>query len=215
MTKIKICGITSAETAEFAIKAGADFIGLVFFKASPRNISLTQAADIVSVINGRAASVVVLVNPDDFLLAEIFASIKPDYVQLHGAESAFRCAEIKAKYGTKIIKAIKIKEASDIRAADEYSEVADFILLDADTKDESMPGGKGVRFNWQYLDSVKPKLQFFLAGGINAHNVKDAISAASPFAVDVSSGVELTPGIKCHDKIAEFVKIVSAALPAS
>jgi len=205
MTKIKICGITNHETAEFAVQAGADFIGLVFFKASPRNISLKQAADIISVINARAASVTVMVNPDDSLLADVFAVIKPDYVQLHGTESAFRCAEIKAKYGTKIIKAIKIKIAEDIYAADEYADVADYVLLDADTKDASMPGGKGMLFDWKYLANIRPKLPFFLAGGINADNVSTAISIANPFGVDVSSGVESVAGIKSHDKISEFI----------
>jgi len=206
MTKVKICGLREAETLKAAIEAGADFLGFVFYPPSPRHISAEDAAKLVADVPGHVKTVGLFVDPEDELLESALNRIKIDVVQLHGDETKQRAAEIKKKFGVKIIKAIRIGSEADIKAADYYSGIAYYIMFDAKTENPALPGGCGQSFNWALLENYDPGMTWFLAGGLTPENVGKALSVLKPDVVDVSSGVESAPGKKDADKIRAFIK---------
>ncbi len=206
--KVKICGIKDAETAIFAAEKGADFIGLVFFEKSPRNISIQQAVIIKeSLKNYNSKIVAVTVDASDEFLQNI-KILNPDFIQLHGKETPERVSEISKKFGYKIIKAISISSAEDLKIADNYSKISDYILLDAKApKGSDLPGGNAISFDWKILKNFTPNYKYFLSGGLNCENVSLAKSVAKPFALDVSSGVEKSFGEKDLTKIEKFLSL--------
>ncbi len=166
--EVKICGLSTIETVDAAIDAGADMIGLVFFPRSPRNVSLEQAAALAARARGKARIVTLVVDADDALLKEIVARVDPDLIQAHGSESPERIAEIGQLTATPVIKAIRVKDAADIAAAADYSSVASLILYDAkapETLGSALPGGTGHAFDWELLDGGR-RPAFMLAGGL-------------------------------------------------
>ncbi len=194
MVKVKICGLSTPETMDAALGAGADFVGLVFYAKSPRNVSLEQAAILADRARGRAKIVALVVDADDAALSAINTGVKPDYFQAHGSETPKRVSEIVVLTGKPVIKAIKVAEPADIATAAEYAGNAAFILYDAkapETLANALPGGNGIAFDWQLLAKAK---DFMLSGGLNPENVAQAIAATSAPMVDVSSGVESAPG---------------------
>jgi phosphoribosylanthranilate isomerase len=210
--KTKICGIKTPEVLEAAIAGGADYIGLVFFGPSPRNISIPDAARLAKAARGKAAIVALVVDADDAQLIEIAKAVRPDFLQLHGHESAARVDSIKRRAGASIIKAIAVETAADAARSLDYVGVADMILFDAKApKDATLPGGNGTAFDWQALDGVRGKFEFMLSGGLTADNVADAIRQSGAHAVDVSSGVESAPGVKDAELIRRFLQAVKAA----
>ncbi len=204
---IKICGVKTIEVAQAAIEGGATHIGFIFFRRSPRNITPAKAAEIASHIKNKIKTVVVTVNADDELLNEITSLFSPDYIQLHGSETPERAREIKRKFGLKIIKAISVREQKDIFAADEFKDIADHILFDAKPNaDSKLPGGNAISFDWKILSRFKPEYEYILSGGLTSENVKTAIKLTGTRFVDVSSGVESSPGNKDISMVKSFIE---------
>jgi len=205
--QVKICGLTSREAAEAALKAGADLCGLVFFPASPRHLSLDQARNLASVLRGRGKIVTLMVDPTDAQVDEVVTAISPDLVQLHGKETPGRVAQIGGQARRPIIKALAVADSADIAAAHAYEDVADFLLFDAKAyPNATRPGGLGAAFDWQLLAGRIFKRPWGLAGGLTPDNIARAIRIAGPNFVDASSGVEDAPGKKSAEKIAAFVR---------
>ena len=204
--KIKICGLSTAETLNVALDAGADMVGFVFFEPSPRHLSYEQAAALAEQARGRAEIVALSVDADDARLAEIERHVRPDWLQFHGTEAPERLAEIGARFAARRIKAIKVSQSGDLAAAQGYIDVADMLLYDAKApKGAVLPGGNGLMFDWTLLEAAPRTRPMMLSGGLSAENVADAIAIAAPDAVDVSSGVERAPGVKDADKIRRFI----------
>lgn len=216
MSLIKICGLSTPETLEAALAAGADMVGFVFFEKSPRHIGYDQAAELGVQAAGRARKIALTVDADDTRLDAIVAALKPDGLQLHGKESPERVAAVKARYGLMTCKVIGVSDAADIEQAPLYRNVADWLLLDAKPpRDATRPGGNGVSFDWTLLDHLDRTLPFMLSGGLDPANVAEAIRISVPDGVDVSSGVEDRPGVKNPDKIRAFVATARHAYAAA
>lgn len=216
--RVKICGLTTAETLRAAVEAGADFVGLVAYPRSPRAVSPLRAAALLEetgVARSRSVKVVaVTVDPDDALLKGIADWIAPDFIQLHGAETPERAAEVRAITGAGIIKCTSVSSAADVAAASAWNEAADYLMFDARTPEgSSLPGGMGVSFDWSILAGRAFAKPWFLAGGLNAGNVGQALTQSGAPMVDVSSGVERAPGVKEPALITAFVEAVRAASP--
>lgn len=202
--KIKICGITEAAGLEAAIAARADYAGLVFHAASPRHLALGAAAGLATQARGRIAVVALLVDPADDALAEVVAAVRPDIVQLHGAETPERVAAVRSRLGLPVWKAHPVAGPDDLDRARQWQGVADLVLLDAKTPKGALPGGMGLRFDWQMLAGRRLPFAWGLAGGLDPANVAEAIALTAAPLVDTSSGVERAPGVKNADLIAAF-----------
>jgi phosphoribosylanthranilate isomerase len=210
---VKICGLNSPAAADAAVRAGAEFGGLVFFAKSPRVLSIEAAAPLAARMRGRLKLAALVVDADDALLERIAADVKPDLFQLHGQESVARAAAIKARFGIPLIKAFAIAEPTDVAKAAAYDDVADFFLFDTPpAAGATRPGGYGVAFDWRMLAGRRFNRPWFLAGGLNPGNVARAIAASGAEMVDVSSGVESAPGVKSESLIGDF--IAAARMPA-
>lgn len=211
-TQVKICGVTNDEAVDAALDGGADFIGLVFFPRSPRHVDIPTALKLADRARGQAKIVALFVDPDDRALDNIVDKVQPDYVQLHGDESGPRVREIKQRLHLPVIKAIRVGTAVDAARALRYNESADLILFDSHpAKGAHLPGGNGHAFDWHALDEVKDKMKFMLSGGLTPDNVAAAIAATNAFAVDVSSGVEIAPGVKDPQLIRRFLAAVKGS----
>jgi phosphoribosylanthranilate isomerase len=207
---IKICGIKTSPILETAIEAGADMVGFVHFPRSPRHVDIDTLAGLISEARGRVETSVLLVNPDNTLVAQV-AALGPDWIQLHGPESPHRVETIRAEAGVSIIKAVPIGTAEDIAAVRNFADIADRMLLDARApKQADRPGGLGVVFDWTLLKGLDPELPFMLSGGLTPGNVRQAIGSVRPFGVDVSSGVETAPGDKDAGLIQAFISAARA-----
>lgn len=210
--QVKICGLKDAAMMAAALDAGADMVGLVFFPKSPRHVTLEAAQDLAMRARGRAKVVALMVAPDDDAIGEVMSAVRPDYLQLHGGESAARVAAIKDKFRVPIIKAIGVASADDVVLADGYQR-ADIILFDAkaDPSLSELPGGNGIPFDWRMLKGQKEKRNFMLSGGLTPGNVAEAISLTGAALVDVSSGVETAPGQKQAALIEAFIRAAKMA----
>jgi phosphoribosylanthranilate isomerase len=210
---VKICGLSTPETLDAALAAGADWVGFVRFAKSPRHVSLDAGRDLSARAKGRARRVVLLVDADDKDIAEAIEALDPDLLQLHGHETPERVAAIRAIFGRPVVKALGIAESSDLAALEAYEHAADHFILDAKPPrtPDSLPGGNGLSFDWRLLVGLDPSLSFMLSGGLNPDNVAEAIRLTGSRAVDVSSGVEVRPGIKDPGRIEAFVKAARAA----
>jgi phosphoribosylanthranilate isomerase len=203
---VKICGLSTKETLDAAIAAGADMVGLVFFPKSPRFVAPERAAELAARVEGRADVVALSVDMDDAGLGAIVKAIEPAWLQLHGHESPERVAALKALFGRKVIKALHISEASDLAAAAAYAPVADCLLLDAKPpKGAVLPGGNGAAFDWTILRDFAPGVPWLLSGGLAPGNVGEAVAVSMAPGVDVSSGVETAPGRKSPELIRAFI----------
>lgn len=212
---IKICGLSTPDTLDAALQAGADMVGFVRFARSPRHLDLPTAAALSRQAEGRALRVLLVVDPDDTALDEAVAAVAPDILQLHGRESPARVAAVRERTGRPVMKAIGIAEAADLARLDAFGSSADRILLDAKPpRDAVLPGGNGVTFDWTLLGKLDPNLSVMLSGGLHPGNVEAAIATTGIRAVDVSSGVERRPGEKDAAKIAAFVAAARAAFAA-
>lgn len=205
--RVKICGINDDRALEAALDGGADYVGMVFYPPSPRAISLGQAAALADQAGGRAHRVGVFVDPDDATLERVLSTVSLDYIQLHGHESPTRVAEVARLTGCSMIKALAIGTALDLARADDY-EAGDMLLLDAKVeagKGLDLPGGNGVAFPWPVVKQSVISIPWFLSGGLDATNVRRAITESGAGLVDVSSGVESEPGVKDIDQIYRFL----------
>ncbi len=204
---VKICGLSTPETLEVALQAGADMVGFVFFPASPRHISLETAGKLGRQVNGRAGKVALTVDADDALLANIVETLKPDMLQLHGSETVARVRDIKQKFGLPVMKVIAVETSADLAALPGYAAVADRILFDARApKGATRPGGLGTVFDWRLLSALDVKVPFMISGGLNAGNVAEAARVTRASGFDISSGVESSPGIKDPEMIRAFIR---------
>lgn len=209
--KVKICGLKTPSDIDFCIKAKADFIGLVFFERSPRNLTLPEAHELSNYCTNTYADsslkkVALCVNPSDGELIQIINSSKADYLQLHGTETPARVEEIRQKFGLPTIKAIRVKNEQDIKASQKYNNHTNWLLFDAASSAHLLPGGNGESFKWSLLSNFHSELPWMLAGGLHPDNVAIAISKTKPNAVDVSSGVEVKKGKKDPLLISAFVQ---------
>ena len=211
MTDIKICGLSTPETIDAAVAAGASHVGFVFFAASPRNLSPERAAGLAARVPGHVRKVGVFVDPDDALLDAAMPAL--DIIQLHGTEAPARAATLRARYGKPVWRAAGVASAADIRAANAAARgIYDLLLLDAKAPSEApLPGGNGLRFDWRLLTEARPDLPWGLSGGLDAANVAGAIQGCGPALVDVSSGVEEASGVKSVTKIRAFIEAARTA----
>lgn len=209
MTEIKICGLSTPDTLDAALGAGADWVGFVRFPRSPRHVELDTARALSRQAKGRAGRVVLLVDPDDATLHHAVEAMEPDLIQLHGRESPERVAEIRALTGLPVMKALGIASAADLASIAAYAGIADRLLLDAKAPPgASLPGGNGVSFDWDLLAGADLPAGTMLSGGLEPANVAEALARTGLTAVDVSSGVENAPGSKDPARIAAFVAAV-------
>lgn len=204
---VKICGLIEPATIAAAANAGARYLGFNFFPKSPRYVSPDQAAALMLDVPLGVAKVCLTVNADNALLDTIVNTTTTDMLQLHGSESPARVAEVRARYGLPVIKAIGIAEADDLAQIVVYSDVADQLLIDAKApKGAALPGGNGLPFDWELLRSRKYWTKpWLLAGGLTPKNAAMAISKTGARQLDVSSGVESAPGVKDADMIRAFI----------
>jgi len=209
---VKICGITSADAVEAAVAAGAQFGGLVFHPKSPRNVALDQARVLATGMRGRLKIVALIADMDDAGIEAVVAAVKPDFLQLHGNESARRTAEIRGRFNIAIIKALPVAEAADFDVVADYEGVVDMLMFDARPPEGAdRAGGHGAAFDWSLLTNRTFSKPWFLAGGLTPDNVGRAAVLAEARMVDVSSGVESAPGVKDTTLISNFINAAKAS----
>ncbi len=203
----KICGLSTPETLDAAIKHGASHVGFVFFPKSPRNLKPDRAAALAARVPPHVKSVGLFVDPADDDLDRILSQVRLDILQLHGHETAETVARLGKVHARDVWKAIPVRTTADRDAAARYKGAADLILYDAKPpQGADMPGGNGLRFDWTLLSGHRHPLPWALSGGLDADNVAEAIRVTAAPLIDVSSGVESAPGVKGVDKIAAFLK---------
>jgi phosphoribosylanthranilate isomerase len=202
-TRVKICGITRRQDAEFAVKSGADAIGLVFYEPSPRAVTMAQAAAITAQLPPFVSAVGLFVNATAEKVRQTLDEVPLSLLQFHGNESAEYCAQFNMPY----IKAVRMQTETDLIQADEHFAEASALLLDS--YQQGVPGGTGQTFDWSMITAVSKPL--ILAGGLTTENVAEAIRQVSPYAVDVSGGVEESKGLKSNNKISAFMREVANA----
>ncbi|MBO0717431.1 MAG: phosphoribosylanthranilate isomerase [Rhizobiales bacterium] len=207
---VKICGLSTPETLDAALDAGADMVGFVFFPPSPRHLQFDAARALGQRVRGRAQKVALTVNADEAFLQSVVEALGPDILQLHGAESVAQITAIRRKFGLPVMEAVPIAVKDDLKRIGTYAAVADRLLFDARApRDATRPGGLGNTFDWQLLKNVG--VPFMLSGGLDAGNVGEALRIAPATGIDVSSGVERAPGVKDVEKIIAFVRTARSA----
>ncbi|WP_010141447.1 phosphoribosylanthranilate isomerase [Oceanicola sp. S124] len=210
--RVKICGLKTPADMEAVARSGAVYAGLVFFPKSPRHLDIPTARALALEAPVGLAKVALLVDPDDALLEAVTAEVPLDMLQLHGKESPARLAEIRARTGLPVMKAIGVADAADLAAIADYETVADQLLIDAKPpKEAELPGGNGLSFDWRLIAGRDWARPWMLAGGLTPDNVAEAIRLTGATQVDVSSGVENAPGVKDAEKILSFVQSAIAA----
>ena len=214
---VKICGLSSEETVDAALDAGADMIGFVLFPKSPRYVTVARAAALAERARGRAEVVALIVDMDDGELTSVAETLKPDWLQMHGSESVEAVKAARSLFGVKVMKALSVSTSADLDLASRYAAVADRLLLDAKPpKGADRPGGHGRTFDWMQLRGFAPSVPYLLSGGLTPGNVEEAIRISGASGIDVSSGVETAPGRKDPDLIRAFIaaaRRAAAALP--
>ena len=209
---VKICGLSTPETLETALDAGADMVGFVFFPPSPRHLSLEAGRDLGRQVKRRALKVALTVDADDATLDNIMDALSPDIFQLHGKESVARLRDIKQKFGRPVMKAVPVATSADLAVLAGYAAVPDRILFDARApNDATRPGGLGAPFDWHLLENLDLKLPYMVSGGLHADNVTEAVRVTGAGGVDVSSGVESAPGVKDPELIKAFIRAARAS----
>ena len=206
-TKVKFCGITTLTDAERAVGEGAWAIGLIFWPASPRRCEPAAAAEIAAAVRRRVEVAGVFVNPTLDELAQTADAVELTMLQLHGDEGPAFCAEAARRTGCKVIKAARVRSGADIQALTPFH--TDYHLLDSHVPGQ--PGGTGETFAWELARAHRGTVPMILSGGLNPGNVAEAIATVGPFAVDVASGVERSPGHKDPDQLKAFAAAVAAA----
>lgn len=208
---VKICGLSTGETAQAAADAGAAYLGFMFFEPSPRHLTFDAANNLSQELPAGPERVGVFVNADDATIDEAIDALNLDWLQLHGQESPEEVLRLKSRTGLKIIKATGVSSVEDIEAARLYFDVTDAILFDAKPpKGSVLPGGNAVSFPWQIMQGAKLPETWLLAGGLKPENVAEAIKTSGTKILDVSSGVETSPGVKSKSLIEAFLRAAKA-----
>lgn len=206
---IKICGLKTDQAMAAALAGGASHVGFIFFARSPRYVGPAEAGRLRETARGKALAVAVTVDASDAFLDEIVTAMQPDMLQLHGSETPGRVAELKARHGLPVMKALPLGEAADLGRIEPFIGVADRFLFDAKPpKGSELPGGNGVAFDWRILAGLDAGVDYMLSGGLNAANIGDALRLANPPGIDISSGVESAPGVKDPGLIEQFFRAV-------
>lgn len=209
--QVKICGLTEPEAIDASVSAGARYLGFNFFAKSPRFVTPARAGALAQQVPLGVCKVALVVNADDTFLDEINAQMPVDMIQLHGAETPERVAEVKARYGLPVMKAVGIASAQDLPQLDAFGAVADQLLVDTKApKNAVLPGGNGVAFDWSLVSGRRWPVPWMLAGGLNAQTVAQAVKQTGARQVDLSSAVESAPGVKDPGLIREFMAAVAA-----
>lgn len=208
---IKICGLNSVASVEAAIRNRADFAGFVFFPPSPRHLSLTTAAALAATAEARITRVGLFVDADDATLGDAVTAARLDVLQLHGKETPARAAELKARFGLPVWKALSVASAEDVARAAAYAGAVDLVLFDAKTPKGTLPGGMGLSFDWSLVAHWRGPVAWGLAGGLTPANIAEAVRLTGAPLVDTSSGVESAPGVKDEGLIADFCRAVRSA----
>ncbi len=204
--RVKICGLRTVADVQAVARAGAAYAGFVFFAKSPRNLTMVQAKALALEAPPGLAKVALVVDPDDASLDAIVDGVPLDMIQLHGHETPDRVAQVRARYGLPVMKAMGVADEGDLAGLMEMSLAADQLLIDAKPpRRGDLPGGNGLVFDWRLLVGRKWLRPWMLAGGLTADNVAEAVRLTGARQVDVSSGVESAPGIKDAVRIAAFV----------
>lgn len=213
---VKICGLSTRETLDVALEAGADMVGFMFFPPSPRHLSLGLAEELGRQVKRRAQKVAISVDADDAALENIIEALRPDLLQLHGKEPVARVRDIKSTFKLPVMKVIPVETRADLATLPGYAAVADRILFDTRApRAATRPGGLGATFDWHLLEELDLRVPFMVSGGLNAANVADAMRVTRAGGVDVSSGVESAPGMKDPDLIRAFINAARAASEAA
>ena len=209
--EVKICGLDRPETVDGAVNAGAEMLGFVFYPPSPRNLTASAASRLTNRVPAGVKRVGLFVDPTDEMITTVLNQNVLDLIQLHGNEPPERVTEIKGITSLKVIKALKITDIRDLKYVSVYQGVAEWLMFDAlapkDMK-RALPGGNALSFDWNILSRANIPTPWILAGGLNLENVKEAMSTSGAKVVDVSSGVEKQPGVKCVEKIQSFIRAV-------
>lgn len=214
MIDCKICGLANLSDLEQANAAGARWGGFVFYPKSPRHIALSDAADIATAADQAEFDIMrvaLVVNADNDMLDAIVSALNPGMIQCHGKESPDRISAIKSRYQRPVMKAFRVANLLDIQDALRYDDIADWMLFDSAPVDAALPGGTGHSFDWTLMRSYKGKTPWLLAGGLKANTIFDAVAGSGAKYLDVSSGVEISPGVKDHDAIRTFVETAKQA----
>jgi phosphoribosylanthranilate isomerase len=207
---IKFCGLSQPADIAAAAEAGARYVGFVFFPKSPRAVSLTQARDLALAVPEGVAKVGLVVDPEYGFLDQLLAEVPLDILQLHGHETPTGVAEIRARTGLPVMKAIGIADADDLGQIADYAAVSDQLLIDAKPpKNADLPGGNGLSFDWRLLAGRRWPVPWMLAGGLTPDNVRLAVQMTGAQQVDVSSGVESRTGVKDPMLIHAFADAVN------
>lgn len=209
MAEVKICGLSEPVSLQVALDQGADFVGLVFYDESPRNVSVMQACTLADQARGKAKIVALVVDADDGFLRQVARELRPDFIQAHGSETPERIAAIHDLTKIPVIKAVKIESAGDVLESLAFGMVANMLLFDAKAPKGLLPGGNGLSFDWRLLKGVTGR--YMLSGGLTPDNVGAAVALTRAPIVDVSSGVETSPGVKNAELIAKFIKAAKSA----
>ena len=205
--RVKICGLKTPADVAAVAASGAAYAGFVFFAKSPRNLTIPAARELALAAPVGLAKVALVVDADDAFLDAITEAMPLDMLQLHGHESPDRVAEVRARYGLPVMKAVGVADEGDLAAVFDFSLVADQILVDAKPpKNADLPGGNGLSFDWRLVAQRRWLRPWMLAGGLTPDNVAEAIRLTNARQVDVSSGVESAPGVKDAGRISAFVK---------
>ncbi|MDB6452308.1 phosphoribosylanthranilate isomerase [Falsirhodobacter sp. 20TX0035] len=205
--RVKICGLRTEADMAVVAASGAQYAGLVFFPKSPRHLTLEEGRAVALAAPPGVAKVALVVDADDQALDAIVEAVPLDMLQLHGHESPERVAEVRARYGLPVMKAMGVADEGDLAGLIEMSLAADQLLIDAKPpKDAALPGGNGLAFDWRLVARRRWLKPWMLAGGLTPENVAEAIRLTNVRQVDVSSGVEAARGVKDHGKIADFVR---------
>ena len=203
--EIKICGLSTPETIDAAVEAGADYVGLVHHEPSPRHVSLEQAAALRARVPERTKVVLLLVNQQPQQTVAALTAVRPDIIQFHGSETAEWLGVVKQHAKVGIWKAIGVKEAASLQRAQRYQGAADLLLYDAPAT-KALPGGNGLALDWSILSAHRHTIPWGLAGGLSPDNVAEAVRQTKAPLVDVSSGVESAPGVKDAGRIRAFIR---------
>ena len=204
---VKFCGLTSVKDLNLAASRGARYAGFVFFEKSPRSLTFGKGRKLALEAPIGLAKVALVVDAQFSFLDELTRQVPIDMIQLHGSESPKKVHDIRERYGLPVMKAIGISSKSDLKKVKSYCDVCDQILFDAKPSNkDALPGGNGLQFDWSILANKKWSKPWMLAGGLNAANVERALKVTNARQLDLSSSIELSPGIKDPDKIKNFMQ---------
>jgi phosphoribosylanthranilate isomerase len=203
---VKICGLSDAASLDAAVEGGARYVGFVFFEKSPRHVTFDVAAELAASVPEGVCKVALTVDADDAMLDTLLAQVPIDMLQLHGNETPQRVADIKARHGLPVMKAIGISNRDDLEKIATYGAVADQLLVDAKPpSDGEVPGGNGLAFDWNLIAGRRWPVPWMLAGGLTPENVHSAVKRTGATQLDVSSGVEAARGVKDTGLIRAFL----------